>query len=101
MKTDFPVDWSATQIMPILLAIGEALAGTRLHPDKVENISGLGACIPGHTSAIKHVSGKSLGRRKGYYEITVSGPRLAGRWIFSSGDLEGVIARIAAHSPSP
>lgn len=49
---------------------------------------GNGAIIPDHVLELTHISGKALNQRKGQYRITIDGPRLSGRWIFSSGDLE-------------
>jgi hypothetical protein len=56
--------------------------------------------IPDHTTSIRHVSGKELGRRKGLYQIIITGPGLSGTWNFFSGELED-LALAAFNSANP
>lgn len=83
------VPWSRTPVYPVLRAIGFAMRGKRWTPKILEDIpGGKGAIIPDHVAEVIHVSGKELNQRKGQYRITIDGPRLSGRWVFSSGHLE-------------
>lgn len=89
MRNTDVVPWSKTPVYPVLHAIGLAMKGKRLNPRTLEDLPvGSGAIIPDHVADVIHVSGKQLNQRKGHYRITIDGPRLSGRWIFSSGDLE-------------
>ncbi|RVO45329.1 hypothetical protein CN090_27745, partial [Sinorhizobium meliloti] len=36
----------------------------------------------------------ALGRRKGFYQITIEGPRFSGTWNFFSGELEDLVSSI-------
>ncbi|MGZ2501752.1 hypothetical protein EHI47_11660 [Rhizobium leguminosarum] len=98
MNSQFPLDWRATPIFEILVQIGKALGTKRLHPSILNELGHGINVIPNHKATLRHVSGKVLGRRKGYYEIWVEGPNISGRWKFTSGDLELISSQLAAAS---
>ncbi|RVG67653.1 hypothetical protein CN223_32935, partial [Sinorhizobium meliloti] len=50
--------------------------------------------ITDHVASIRHISGKEHGRRKGFYQITIEGPRFSGTWNFFSGELEDLVNSI-------
>jgi hypothetical protein len=93
------LDWWPSHVRTIFAAIGRAMGEKRLTPETLLSVpSGFGSILDGHEVSVKHVSGKSLGRRKGYYQIDVEGPRFAGQWKLSSGELEKLSALARANS---
>ncbi|MBA9034941.1 hypothetical protein [Rhizobium leguminosarum] len=98
MNSQFPLDWRATPIFDILVHIGKTLGTRRLHPTILNELGDGINVIPNHKATLTHVSGKVLGRRKGYYEICVEGPNISGRWKFTSGDLELISSELAGAS---
>jgi hypothetical protein len=98
MKEKFPVDWAATPIFPALVLIGRTLSGRKLNPNVLVEIKDLEGCIPDHRMQLVHISGKSLDAKRGRYELTISGPRLTGKWSFRSGLLEDLAAKAAART---
>jgi len=81
----------------IFAAIGAGMDQKRLHPD-VLNRTDVSATVPGHKVVVQHQKGEA-GPRGNHYVIEISGPRIAGRWPFRSGELE-ILAR-EAHAPDP
>jgi hypothetical protein len=83
-------------------AIGRAMDSKRLHPHALRSIpNAFGSILPDHQVTISHVSGMTLGRRKGYYAIIVEGPAFGGRWTFLSGRLEKLAKAAAKAELSP
>ena len=70
-------------------AIRDVMRSDRLYPDDLLKLSRqVGAILPNHSVVVEHVSGKELASRKGRYVITIEGPAFAGKWSFTSGELE-------------
>jgi hypothetical protein len=82
---------------PVFVAIGRAMGPVQLNPQQLADIPfGVGAILPEHDVRIKHVPGSAIGRRKGYYEIEIKGPRVDGRWVFASGELAAIARQAVA-----
>jgi hypothetical protein len=73
------VEWWPTQLQAVFAAIGAAMGGKRLTPETLQSVQ-----LPDNRFSVGHVSGNEIGRRKGYYLITIKG----GQWKFTSGRLE-------------
>ncbi|MCA1365963.1 hypothetical protein I6F15_00905 [Bradyrhizobium sp. BRP14] len=95
MKKRYPVDWKSTQVHPVLIALGKELNGRRLHPTLIRAFESRSDIIADHVSSIRHIPGEAHGRRKGFYQITIEGPRFSGTWNFFSGELEDLVSSIA------
>jgi hypothetical protein len=91
MKHPYPVDWKSTQVHPVLIALGRELNGRRLHPTLIHAFDSRSDIITDHVASIRHISGKEHGRRKGFYQITVEGPRFSGTWNFLAGELQDLV----------
>jgi hypothetical protein len=97
---EYSATWRASPVHHVFVLLGTLLAGRRLHPGIAADIGPyLDGAIPDHVVTIRHISGKTIGRRKGYYEIQIEGPKLSGGWYFSSGQLEK-LANLATHADS-
>lgn len=94
MEKRYPVDWKFTQVHPVLIALGRELGGQRLHPSLLRGFESRTDIIADHVSSIRHIRGEDLGRRKGFYQITIEGPRFSGTWNFFSGELEDLVNSI-------
>ncbi|MCZ4092396.1 hypothetical protein [Sinorhizobium psoraleae] len=94
MEKRYPVDWKSTQVHPVLIALGKELNGRRLHPTLIRAFESRSDIIADHVSSIRHIRGEDLGRRKGFYQITIAGPRFSGTWNFFSGELEDLVNSI-------
>ncbi|RVG52477.1 hypothetical protein [Sinorhizobium meliloti] len=94
MEKRYPVDWKFTQVHPVLIALGRELGGRRLHPSLLRGFESRTDIIADHVSSIRHIRGEDLGRRKGFYQITIEGPRFSGTWNFFSGELEDLVSSI-------
>jgi hypothetical protein len=89
-------------VQAIFIAVGRAMNEKRLYPKTVQLVpNGPNAILPGHRVFIRHVSGKELGRRKGYYIVTVDGPIFGGKWSFQPGKLERLSRSAASASGRP
>jgi hypothetical protein len=83
------LDWWPSHVQAVLTAVGQAMAGKRLSPDILRHLSeGSDSILPKHLVRLVHLSGKEVDRRKGHYELHIEGPAYAGRWLFTSGQLE-------------
>ena len=66
----------------------------RLYPDDLASIPlGFGSILPHHLVAVSHIAARDIGTRKGRYRIQIEGPRYAGEWVFSSGELEQAVSQ--------
>ncbi|RVP15560.1 hypothetical protein CN085_10730 [Sinorhizobium meliloti] len=88
MKKHYPLDWESTQVHQVLIVLGKELNGRRLHPTLLRGFESRTDIIADHITIIRHIPGEQLGRRKGFYQITIEGPRVSGTWNFFSGELE-------------
>ncbi len=83
-----PLQWP-DHVVSVFAAVAAVMRSNRLYPEDLARLpSGMGSIVPGHSVLVEHVPGRTLGSRKGRYQITINGPRLNGRWTFSSGELE-------------
>ena len=86
--------WPA-DLRQVFAAIGRAMNGKRLTPETLTLIpDGHGGVVAQHLVAVSHIPGTSR-RRRGHYIITITGPRVDGRWRFRSGEVE-TLSRLAA-----
>ncbi|RVE84751.1 hypothetical protein [Sinorhizobium meliloti] len=88
------MDWKFTQVHTVLIALGRELGGRRLHPSLLRGFESRTDIIADHVSSVRHIRGEDLGRRKGFYQITIEGPRFSGTWNFFSGELEDLVSSI-------
>jgi hypothetical protein len=87
------LDWWPSHVQRAFANPGQVLGSPQLNPLVLDRVSREG--LPGHQIIFSHVSGQELGTRKGFYLLEISGPLYAGKWRFSSGQLEK-LARDAA-----
>ncbi|MCO5965495.1 hypothetical protein [Sinorhizobium meliloti] len=99
MKKHYPLDWESTQVHQVLILLGKELNGRRLHPTLLRGFESRMDIIADHITIIRHIPGEQLGRRKGFYQITIEGPRVSGTWNFFSGELEDLAANSEAIRP--
>lgn len=79
----------------MLIALGRELNGRRLDPTLIRAFESRSDIIADHVSSIRHIPGEEQGRRKGFYQLKIEGPRLNGTWNFFSGELEDLANSIA------
>ncbi len=86
------------EMTQVILALKRALNGRRPNPIFLEGLIGRPLdLIPGHRTLVEHQPHSPKGvrpRLKSLYKISITGPRVDGRWAITPGQLEKLFAKL-------